>query len=189
MGIYSFNGNKIITTSSGGMLISNNESLIKRATFLATQAREDTVHYQHKEVGFNYRMSNILAGIGIGQMEVLRNRISKKREIFQFYKNKLHGSTFSFLEEQNNTFSNCWLTTILCNGIQPELIRLRLEEYNIESRPLWKPLHLQPLYKDAPIYQNGTSENLFLNGLCLPSGTSITEEELTNVCSIILACK
>ncbi len=181
------NSNKIITTSSGGMLISNNETFISKAKFLATQARENEVHYQHIELGYNYRMSNILAGIGIGQMQVLKERILKKREIFQYYKNRLSGSNFSFLEEPKPVFSNRWLTTVLCNGIQPETIRLQLEEKNIESRPLWKPLHLQPLYKNAPIYQNGTSEKLFSTGLCLPSGTTLTEAELDAVCSVILS--
>jgi dTDP-4-amino-4,6-dideoxygalactose transaminase len=186
MGIYSFNGNKIITTSGGGMLVSNNESFIHKAAFLSAQSREKAIHYQHEVVGFNYRMSNVLAGIGIGQMEVITNRIAKKRALFQYYKNALSGSSYTFLEEQKNVFSNRWLTTVLCKKENPEKISLILEQYNIESRPLWKPLHLQPLFKSAPVYQNGTSEKLYSEGLCLPSGTTLTEEQQDKICALIL---
>ncbi len=187
MGIYSFNGNKIITTSSGGILISNQESLIEKAKFLSTQARDKAPHYQHSEIGYNYRMSNVLAGIGLGQLKVLAERIKKKRWIFDYYKNKLESSgKFSFVEDLENTYSNKWLTTIVSKEESPEILRTRLESNNIEARPLWKPLHLQPVFKEALAYTDGTSENLFMKGLCLPSGTQMTEEDLERITDLLL---
>lgn len=174
-GILSFNGNKIITTSGGGALLSNNEAWIKKARFLATQARESVAHYEHKEIGYNYRLSNVCAAIGLGQMTVIDERVKQRREIFDFYKSKLkEKSDITFFTTPTDHFSNRWLTTILIDknsSTNNEALRLALDKQNIESRPLWKPMHLQPVFKDCPIYRNGTSESLFNNGLCLPSGT------------------
>lgn len=184
MGILSFNGNKIITTSGGGAMISDNSVFCEKALFLATQARDKAPHYQHSEIGYNYRMSNISAGIGRGQMEVLPQRVEKRRENFFFYKKSLKDiDGITFLEEPDDRFySNHWLTTILIdpqktNGIGREDIQVEFEKKNIECRPLWKPMHLQPVFKDCPSYINGTSEHLFNNGLCLPSSSLITNEE------------
>ena len=181
-GIYSFNGNKIITTSGGGALVCKNKKLIEKAKFLATQARDVAVHYEHSEVGYNYRMSNVCAAIGVGQLEVLTERVTRKREIFNFYKNELSMiKEITFLEELEPSFSNYWLTTILLDKnstIDREQLRLHLEKDNIESRPLWKPMHLQPVFKDCKSYVNGVSEDLFNRGLCLPSGTAMTTEDL-----------
>jgi dTDP-4-amino-4,6-dideoxygalactose transaminase len=182
--IYSFNGNKIITTSGGGALVSNNPAYCQMALFLATQARDAAPHYQHSHIGYNYRMSNICAGIGRGQMEVLEDRINKRRENFFYYKDKLSGiSGLELLEEPNSDyFSNHWLSTILVNpaqtgGADREYLRLNLEQKNIETRPLWKPMHLQPIFEGCPAYINGVSEALFNNGLCLPSSSNMTAEE------------
>ena len=190
MGILSFNGNKIITTSGGGALVSKNQGFIKQATFLATQARDPAPHYQHSHVGYNYRMSNICAGIGRGQMNVLPERIEQRKKNFSFYKahlDQLPGITF--VEEPQGFFSNRWLTTILIDpnesgGVTREEVRLSLEKENIESRPLWKPMHLQPVFKGYPYYGGNVAERLFENGLCLPSGSNLKEEELDRV----LAC-
>lgn len=187
-GILSFNGNKIITTSGGGALMSSDEKLIKKARFLATQARDEAPHYQHSEIGYNYRMSNICAGIGRGQFEVLDDRVKKKREIYDFYRKKLYDiKNIRFLEEQEGMFSNRWLTTIIIEeeNISRETIRLALEKDNIESRPLWKPMHLQPVFEQYPAYINGTSERLFEKGLCLPSDSKMNEKDLNRVVKII----
>jgi dTDP-4-amino-4,6-dideoxygalactose transaminase len=187
LSILSFNGNKIITTSGGGALISKRHADTKQATFLATQARDHAPHYQHSQIGYNYRMSNICAGIGRGQMEVLSERIEQRRSNFNFYKKELKDIPgISFLYEPSGFFSNRWLTTILVDskktgGITRENIRLELEKENIESRPLWKPMHLQPVFKDCLYYGSTISETLFRNGLCLPSGSNLTEEELFKV--------
>ncbi len=184
-GIYSFNGNKIITTSGGGALVCKNKKLIDKARFLATQARDDADHYEHSEIGYNYRMSNVCAAIGIGQLEVLSVRVSRKREIFNFYKNELSAiKEITFLEEFKGSFSNYWLTTILLDKnstIDREQLRLHLQKDNIESRPLWKPMHLQPVFKACKSYVNGVSEDLFNRGLCLPSGTAMTKEDLRRI--------
>ncbi len=184
-GIYSFNGNKIITTSGGGALVCKNKKLIEKAKFLATQARDEAPHYEHSEVGYNYRMSNVCAAIGVGQLEVLTERVTRKREIFNFYKNELSMiKEITFLEELEPSFSNYWLTTILLDKnstIDGEQLRLHLEKDNIESRPLWKPMHLQPVFKDCKSYVNGVSEDLFNRGLCLPSGTAMTTEDLKRI--------
>ena len=184
-GIYSFNGNKIITTSGGGALVCKNKKLIEKAKFLATQARDVAVHYEHSEVGYNYRMSNVCAAIGVGQLEVLTERVTRKREIFNFYKNQLSMiKEITFLEELEPSFSNYLLTTILLDKnstIDREQLRLHLEKDNIESRPLWKPMHLQPVFKDCKSYVNGVSEDLFNRGLCLPSGTAMTTEDLKRI--------
>ncbi len=191
--ILSFNGNKIITTSGGGAIVSKNKDIVSSARFLATQARDSAPHYQHSQIGYNYRMSNICAGIGRGQMTVLNDRVKKRREIFFAYKERLqHYPGISFQAELNGMYSNRWLTTILLDkeqtpgAINNEKLRLALELDNIESRPLWKPMHMQPVFKDAPFYGNGTSDQLFNKGLCLPSGSNMTEEELERVIKKVL---
>ncbi|MBN2893857.1 MAG: aminotransferase class I/II-fold pyridoxal phosphate-dependent enzyme [Bacteroidales bacterium] len=182
-GVLSFNGNKIITTSGGGALVSNNVEGISNARFLATQARDNAPHYQHSQIGYNYRMSNIVAGIGRGQMEVLDKRIEQRRQNFKFYKEIFKNKEgIIFLEEPNEFFfSNYWLTTILIDekksGFTNSDLRLAFEKENIECRPLWKPMHLQPIFEKYPSYLNGVSEDLFSKGLCLPSGSNLTEEE------------
>ncbi|MHB2153595.1 DegT/DnrJ/EryC1/StrS family aminotransferase [Calditrichota bacterium GD2] len=191
MGILSFNGNKIITTSGGGALISNVEDYIIRARFLAAQARDPAPHYQHSSVGYNYRMSNIIAGIGRGQMCVLEERIKQRREIYEIYYKEL--SNFDgiyFLPEPENTFSNRWLTTMIVDsgktgGITREDIRLALAENNIEARPLWKPMHIQPVYEKMPQFLNGNSEKLFMDGLCLPSGSNLSEANMERILNVI----
>ena len=181
IGILSFNGNKIITTSGGGALISDKPEYCEHALFLATQARDQAPHYQHSHIGYNYRMSNISAGIGRGQMEVLPERIAKRRENYFFYQDTLREfEEISFLEEPNGDyFSNHWLTTfvIQSNDKSSEGLRKHLQEYNIETRPLWKPMHLQPVFKDAPAYTDETSERLFNTGICLPSSSNLRDEE------------
>ena len=166
MGVFSFNGNKIITTSGGGALVSNAPEYCKKATFLATQARDDAPHYQHSQIGYNYRMSNIAAGIGRGQLEVLNVRVKARRKNFDFYKKELSGiDQISFVEEPQDFYANRWLTTILTDSFETrEKIRLALENENIESRPLWKPMHLQPVFKSFPKYVDGTCEELFDRG-------------------------
>ncbi len=184
-GVYSFNGNKIITTSSGGALISKNENKIKKAKFLATQAKNNFHYYEHSEVGYNYRMSNICAAIGLGQLESLSNRVKRKREIFNFYKKELSMiKEITFLEDSKERYSNYWLTTVVLDKnsiIEKDKLRLHLAQYNIESRFLWKPMHLQPVFKDCKSYINGVSEDLFNRGLCLPSGTNLSVEDLDRV--------
>jgi len=187
MGALSFNGNKIITTSGGGALVSENEGYIKNTRFLSTQARDVAPHYQHSKIGYNYRMSNIVAGIGRGQLEVLNLRVQQRRANNQFYRNLL-GSLegITFLTESNGTFSNYWLTAMLIDpkiGISREDVRLGLEADNIESRPLWKPMHLQPVFSGAPAYTSGFSEKAFEQGLCLPSGSNLTDVEKERIAS------
>ncbi len=194
MGILSFNGNKIITTSGGGALLSNHVQLVEHARFLSTQAKDPFPHYEHSQIGYNYRMSNITAGIGRGQMLVLDERVEKRRAIHERYIQELSNLPgVTFLPEPTGAFSNRWLTTILIDpavsrGVTGEMIRLRLDEENIESRPLWKPMHLQPVFKGAASFVNGISELLFAQGLCLPSGSSLTEEEQQHICSLIKLC-
>ena len=186
-GVLSFNGNKIITTSGGGALIADNENYIKQARFLATQARDAAPHYQHSHIGYNYRMSNVCAAIGRGQMEVLNDRIAQRRSNYNYYVNNLGAvEGITFLAEPNGYFSNRWLTTILVDdsktsGISAESIRLALEKENIESRPLWKPMHLQPIFAGTAFYGDGTSERLFQKGLCLPSGSNLSRLDLDRV--------
>ena len=229
LSVLSFNGNKIITTSGGGALLSDDEGLIKKARFLATQARDDAPHYQHSELGYNYRMSNIVAGIGRGQMQVLDEYVALRRVNHDFYFEALEGSWLGsekgkgksekgkgrrqkgegelsalsfelstsssptgiyFLKEPEGYKSNRWLTTILVNpeetgGVTRDDIRLALEEQNIECRPLWKPMHQQPLYRDYPFYGNGVSDWLFEYGLCLPSGSNLSDEDRERVVGAI----
>lgn len=184
IGILSFNGNKIITTSGGGAMLSNKPGYCEKAKFLSTQARDPFPHYEHTHIGYNYRMSNICAGIGRGQMEVLGERILKRRENFLFYKEALRDLPgISFLEEPDaRYYSNHWLTTILIEpektgGVTREDIRIDFVKRNIETRPLWKPMHLQPVFADCPSYVDGTSEQLFNKGLCLPSSSCLSDED------------
>jgi dTDP-4-amino-4,6-dideoxygalactose transaminase len=193
IGVFSFNGSKIITTSGGGAIVTPSAALKDKAIFLATQAKDNAPHYQHSEIGYNYRMSNICAGIGRGQMEVLDDHIGLRRSIHQFYTESFaafEGVTV-FKVPNANYFSNYWLSTILINpletnGITRETLRLALEEKNIESRPLWKPMHLQPVFCNYPYYGNRIAETLFNNGLCLPSGSNMTTEDCNRVKSVIL---
>ena len=187
MGILSFNGNKIITTSGGGALLSDDQALMKKARFLATQARDPAPHYEHSEIGYNYRMSNVLAGIGRGQMKSIDERVAQRRFNYTFYHNLLKDVPgISFLPEPEGFFSNRWLTTIQVdpeksNGITRETIRLALEKENIESRPLWKPMHLQPVFAGYPYFGHTVAEKLFDNGLCLPSGSGMSDEDRERV--------
>lgn len=187
IGIYSFNGNKIITTSGGGALVSTDEMYVKKARHLSTQAREDAPHYEHTEIGFNYRLSNICAGIGRGQMEVLAERVRQRRANYAQYQKALGNIPgITFLKEPEKSYSNRWLTTIVINpsktkGISREIVRLSLAEINIESRPLWKPMHLQPVFKTFPYYGNEVASSLFNQGLCLPSGSNLSLSDLNSV--------
>ena len=183
VGIFSFNGNKIVTTSGGGALITADEALAEQARFLSNLAKDPAPYYQHSQLGYNYRLSNISAGIGRGQIEVLETRVKQRRNIFTYYCNQLsHIEGMEFLAEPKKCFSNRWLTTVLLpEGHKPEKIRQELEEENIETRPLWKPMHLQPLFADNLYFGDGLSERLFERGLCLPSSSSMTEEDLEKV--------
>lgn len=185
-GIYSFNGNKIITTSGGGMLISNNEEAIKKARKLATQAREPELWYEHEELGYNYRMSNVLAAIGVGQMEILKERIKKKRQIFEWYKEALSDvEGIRWMPEIPDSRGNRWLTTLTLNGIDPLKVVAALDKEGIEARLLWKPMHMQPLFADAKVYGGHVSESLFECGLCMPSGTAMKKEDVMRISSIL----
>lgn len=191
--VFSFNGNKIITTSGGGMLASEDEELIRHARKLSTQAREDFPHYEHVEIGYNYRMSNILAAIGRGQLAVLDKRVVRRRKIFELYSRALSGLPgITFMPEAETGRANRWLTVIEIDpekaGADREAVRLALEAENIESRPIWKPMHLQPVFNGNKIYGGTVSERLFANGLCLPSGTALTDENLNRIVQIIRAC-
>lgn len=191
--VLSFNGNKIITTSGGGALLSNDWHMVSHSRFLSTQAKDPAPHYQHSHIGYNYRMSNISAAIGCGQLEVLEERVQQRRANYDFYFNELSDIPgISFLPEPYGHYSNRWLSSILVhpektNGISREHLRLRLEAEYIESRPLWKPLHTQPIFKDYPKYINGISESLFQNGLCLPSGSSLKQDERNQIVEVLKA--
>jgi dTDP-4-amino-4,6-dideoxygalactose transaminase len=189
---YSFNGNKIITTSGGGMLASDDKTLIDEARFLATQAREPAAHYEHVTYGYNYRLSNISAAIGVGQLEVLSDRVKKRRAIYDYYRTHLGALPgLTFVPEMAYGKSNRWLSVMLVDakkfGTDRETIRLALEQENIESRPLWKPMHLQPVFKGAEMVAGAVSETLFRDGLCLPSGSAMTEADLARVVAAIRA--
>lgn len=186
IGIYSFNGNKIITTSGGGALISNNQAFVDKARFLATQARDPEPHYEHTTIGYNFRLSNVCAGIGLGQMAVLEDRVGRRRANFEFYRDTLGKiSGVSFQPEPAEFKSNRWLTAIKIQSTGGQDIRIdlikHLEKHGIESRPLWKPMHLQPVYRDVPAYINGVSENLFRSGICLPSGSGLSSDQLEEI--------
>lgn len=192
-GFYSFNGNKIITTSGGGMIVSDDEALIKKVKFWATQARDNAVHYEHSEIGYNYRMSNVLAAIGRGQLRVLVERVAGKRNIFDKYRESLAGLPgVTFMPEPDFAHSTRWLTCLTIDpdlaGIDRDVVIQKLEENNIESRPTWKPMHLQPLYQGCDVVGGAVAEHLFQFGLCLPSGTSMTEEDLVRVITVVKAC-
>jgi dTDP-4-amino-4,6-dideoxygalactose transaminase len=184
IGVLSFNGNKIITTSGGGALVTHSKAIKDKVIYLATQARDDAPHYQHSEIGYNYRLSNITAGIGRGQMEVLDKHVGLRRKMHQFYVDfftDIEGVTV-FNEPSTDYNSNHWLSAILVdpsktNGKTREDLRLALEKENIESRPLWKPMHLQPVFENYPYYGSITAERLFENGLCLPSGSNLSEND------------
>ncbi|MBC8767881.1 DegT/DnrJ/EryC1/StrS family aminotransferase [Arenibacter sp. BSSL-BM3] len=188
IGILSFNGNKIITTSGGGALVTKDVILKNKAVFLATQARDNAPHYEHTHIGYNYRMSNVLAGIGRGQMEVIEDRVNSRRGNFEYYRSKLaHISEIEFLKEPEGFKSNRWLSCILVPSYNTrEKIRLALLEEDIESRPLWKPMHIQPIFEGCKVYVDGTSEDLFQRGLCLPSGSNLQKDDLDRVIEIIL---
>ncbi|MBC6697711.1 DegT/DnrJ/EryC1/StrS family aminotransferase [Hymenobacter puniceus] len=191
VGVFSFNGNKILTTSGGGALVTNSVEWDRKARFWATQAKDNAPHYQHSELGYNYRLSNLLAGIGRGQMELLEDRVKKRREVFGRYQKLLPGLPgFSFgPTEPAKGRSNRWLTCVLLDPAQttvtPELLRQHLEARNIESRPLWKPLHLQPLFAGVPMFGGEVCADLFTQGLCLPSGSALTEADLQRVAETI----
>jgi dTDP-4-amino-4,6-dideoxygalactose transaminase len=191
LGVLSFNGNKIITTSGGGALVSKSKDIKDKTVFYATQSRDNAPHYEHSEIGYNYRMSNICAGIGRGQMEVLDRHIALRRALHQRYATFFSNiSGVTVLEEPNGDyFSNHWLTAITLTpeivGKTREDLRLALEQQNIESRPLWKPMHLQPVFFDSPFYGSGVSAQLFENGLCLPSGSNLTETETERIFTVL----
>lgn len=188
IGVFSFNGNKIITTSGGGALITKDLKLKERAVFLSTQARDIAPHYEHSSVGYNYRMSNVLAGIGRGQMEVLDKRVAARRHVYEFYKHNLSKfNSISFLDEPQGFFSNRWITCIKTESFeQREHIRLALLKEDIESRPLWKPMHMQPVFKNYLSFTNGTSKYLFDVGLCLPSGSNLSQDDLNRILNVII---
>lgn len=186
LGVFSFNGNKIITSSGGGMLVGDDKEMMARARYLATQAREPLAHYEHTAVGFNYRMSNIVAAIGRGQLRSIEERVGQKRRLFSSYVEKLAGiDGIVFMPEPDYGRANRWLTCITIDPTKietsPEDIRLALEQENIESRPLWKPMHMQPVFSQCPACVNGVSERLFREGLCLPSGTSMSHDDLERI--------
>lgn len=190
--VFSFNGNKILTTSGGGALLTPDAGLAQKALFLATQAKDPAPHYQHSQIGYNYRLSNLLAGIGRGQMELLEDRVKRRREIFNWYKENLAGLpglAVAPATEPAGSHANRWLTTILLapaeTAATPETLRQHLETRHIESRPLWKPLHLQPLFAEAPSYGGAVCADLFARGLCLPSGTAMTDDDLRRVAKAV----
>jgi dTDP-4-amino-4,6-dideoxygalactose transaminase len=182
-GIFSFNGNKIITTSGGGMMVSNNEEKVSKVRFWATQSRDQARHYQHSELGFNYRMSNVVAGIGRGQLKVLEERVEKKKYIFEFYKRELEGlDGVEFMPVNDWDNPNYWLSAMTLNSlVRPIDVMEVLEKENIESRPVWKPMHKQPFFEKYDFVGTNVSEKLFENGVCLPSDTKMTDEDLTRV--------
>jgi dTDP-4-amino-4,6-dideoxygalactose transaminase len=188
--ILSFNGNKIITTSGGGAIVSKEKNIKEKAVFLSTQARDNSPAYLHSQIGYNYRMSNVLAGIGRGQMTVLNSHVEKRRSNYDYYKKALgEFHDITFLDEPNGHFSNRWLSCILTDSYKMrEELRLVFESENIEVRPLWKPMHQQPVFKDAPSYLNGVSDGLFEKGLCLPSGSNLTSNELDRVLNCFKTC-
>ncbi|MCK9217201.1 MAG: DegT/DnrJ/EryC1/StrS family aminotransferase [Firmicutes bacterium] len=188
-GIFSFNGNKIITTSGGGMLVSNNEESISKVRFWATQARDKARHYQHSQLGFNYRMSNIVAGIGRGQLKVLDERIAKKKYIFEYYKRELEGlEGIEFMHINDWNKPNYWLSCVVLSNessLCPIDIMEALEKENIESRPIWKPMHLQPFFQEYDYIGGDVCERIFKNGVCLPSDTKMTDDDLDRVCGVV----
>jgi dTDP-4-amino-4,6-dideoxygalactose transaminase len=194
LAVFSFNGNKVITTSGGGMLVSRNAGWIDHARKLSTQAREPEAHYEHTEIGFNYRLSNLLAAVGRAQLESLPERVAARRRVNQYYRELLAGAPgITFMPEAVCGRSNCWLTCIVVDpeeaGTDRDRIRLELETEDIESRPLWKPMHLQPVYRGAPVYGGDVSARLFELGLCLPSGSALTEADQERIVEVLLATR
>lgn len=192
--VFSYNGNKIITTSGGGMLASDDGSLIERARYLATQTRDPVPHFEHREVGYNYRMSNVVAAIGLGQLDVLADRVRRRREIYDEYRALLDGTPgLSFMPRSPGGVGTNWLTVIRVDeavfGANPEQIRLALERDNVEARPVWKPMHLQPAFAGCRVAGGAVSERLFRTGLCLPSGTAMTRADVERVAALVLACR
>ena len=192
-GFYSFNGNKIITTSGGGMIVSDDEVLIRKVKFWATQAKDDALHYEHSELGYNYRMSNILAAIGRGQLKVLSERVRLKRDLFDLFYEKLHDLPgLTFMPEPEYALSSRWLTCLTIDPVQSgtdrDAVIKALSADCIESRPTWKPMHLQPLYKKCRIVGGSISERLFQHGLCLPSGTAMSSEDVERIINLIRKC-
>lgn len=195
-GILSFNGNKIITTSGGGALLSNNLEALQKARFLATQAKDNAPHYEHTQMGYNYRMSNIVAAIGVGQLKVLDQRVAVRRANHDFYQVLLANvEGIQFLDEPEGYFSNRWLSCIIIDptitGVSREDLRLALEKENIESRPLWKPMHMQPLFAHCDYYGTDFIEKLFLDGICLPSGSNLNSQEKERISSqlkVVFSC-
>lgn len=190
MGIYSFNGNKIITTSGGGMLVSDNPDYVRRAKFLSTQARDPAPHYQHSHIGYNYRMSNLLAAVGRGQLARLEAKIARRKQIKECYKTALGGIPgIEFIPDADYGEPNCWLTVILITpelfGADREAVRLILEAENIESRPVWKPMHMQPVFKSCRKRVREVAEEIFRKGLCLPSGSSLSTEDMDRIVTVI----
>ena len=192
VGILSFNGNKIITTSGGGAIVTKTQEWKEKAVFFATQSRDEAPHYQHSEIGYNYRMSNICAGIGRGQMEVLDNHVSLRRAMHNFYVNLFKNikGVYVFTVPNADYFSNYWLSTItidseLTNGIDRETIRLAFEAANIECRPLWKPMHMQPIFEKYSFYGTNVAATLFENGLCLPSGSNLKDDEKARIKDVV----
>jgi len=192
-GIFSFNGNKIITTGGGGALISSNREWIKKARYLAAHAREQALHYQHSEIGYNYRLSNVSAGIGRGQMEVLDSRINRRRSNFARYKSFFSQFDGIIMQEEPdaNFFSNCWLITaildpIVWSDVDIQDLSKAMDEADIETRPLWKPLHMQPVYQHAMYYGDNVAENLFYRGICLPSGSNLSEDDFERIFAVFL---
>ena len=194
MSVLSFNGNKIITTSGGGALLSDDEELIAKARFLSTQAKDNAPYYQHSRIGYNYRMSNVLAGIGRGQVEVIEDRVKARRNNYFYYKEileRFEGITF-LAEPDERFYSNHWLTAILIDtqltGLTPQIVQRELEKINAESRLLWKPMHMQPVFEHCPAYTNRNSEKMFYQGLCLPSGSNMSFFDLENITNTIVNC-
>ena len=192
IGVLSFNGNKIITTSGGGAIVTKSKELKDKAVFFATQSRDDAPHYQHSEIGYNYRMSNICAGIGRGQMEVLDAHVALRRKMHEFYVDLFKDieAVTVFTVPNTDYFANYWLSAILiepnkAKGIDREALRLAFEAANIESRPLWKPMHLQPIFEHYPYYGSNVAETLFEKGLCLPSGSNLTDEERVRIKKVV----
>lgn len=188
--IFSFNGNKLITTSGGGALASDKREWIEKARFLSTQARDPAIHYEHSTIGYNYRLSNISAAIGVGQLEVVGKRVDQRRRIHSLYRDRLGVlDGISFSPEPGDMRANRWLTTVKIDpkraGFDREVVRLALEEVNVESRPLWKPMHLQPVFSEAALVGGRVAEDAFATGLCLPSGSAMTENDVDRVCFIV----
>jgi dTDP-4-amino-4,6-dideoxygalactose transaminase len=190
MGVLSFNGNKLITTSGGGALVSNDADKISHTRFLATQAKDDAPHYEHSHIGYNYRMSNVVAGIGRGQMKVLEERIKQRRDNYnRYFRRYSKVAGIEFQPEKYGSFSNRWLTCLTINpeltGFTREDVRLALDRENIESRPLWKPMHLQPIFQNELYFGGKVAEDLFKNGLCLPSGSNLTDADFDRIFNVL----